>query len=538
MFKKAISFIACLCMMAAAFVTVPAVSQDGKVFAASSSMKIYGIYMKRASGSARSSDRYGDAVLIESGGKYLLMDTGAEVPVKGSGAVYPSDLVKTLKKIGVKRLDVYISHLHMDHQGGLADVCKNFRVDKLYLPDLNLCKGYVTPNVGKTINAMYYEQIEKARKGLNGKSTEIVNLVPNISGKSTHYNYKSDINKKNLAEYKPYIQDAANASGASTFTVGSVSAKVLGPVGTYTMKQFASQDGKGGSMEGHYLNNTSLTTMLTCGSVKFLTCGDIEKIEEKKIAAKYGSSLSAGIMKVSHHGISTSSDSSLVSRVAPTWSFDCNNGYGNSHTGRDYHRKYGYYYSIEGSKHSIIYRVDNGKVRVYKDSNNNGKPDERPLTGWVNVNGRYQRYSGSGYLYRGWTQIGSYKYYMASKSGFRCTGTHKIYGVTCKFTSKGVLTSPGKPSKVKLSSVKSKSSRSVTVSWKKATGASRYEVYRATSKNGKYTKITTLKNTRRSYKDSNLKKGKRYYYKVRAIRYVAKTTLYGSYSSYKYATAR
>ena len=55
----------------------------------------------------------------------------------------------------------------------------------------------------------------------------------------------------------------------------------------------------------------------------------------------------------------------------------------------------------------------------------------------------------------------------------------------------------------------------VTVKWAKISGATKYEVYRATSKSGKYTRVTTT--TKTSYNDATGTAGKTYYYKVRAI---------------------
>jgi len=62
---------------------------------------------------------------------------------------------------------------------------------------------------------------------------------------------------------------------------------------------------------------------------------------------------------------------------------------------------------------------------------------------------------------------------------------------------------------------KSTVKKQVKLTWKKVTGAKNYVVYRATSKNGKYTKIATT--TKVSYTNKSLKTGKTYYYKVRAI---------------------
>lgn len=63
--------------------------------------------------------------------------------------------------------------------------------------------------------------------------------------------------------------------------------------------------------------------------------------------------------------------------------------------------------------------------------------------------------------------------------------------------------------------LKSKKATSVKVTWKKVTGAKKYQVYRATKKSGKYTKIKTTAKT--SYTNKKLKNGKHYFYKVRAI---------------------
>ena len=79
-------------------------------------------------------------------------------------------------------------------------------------------------------------------------------------------------------------------------------------------------------------------------------------------------------------------------------------------------------------------------------------------------------------------------------------------------------------------------SKKAMLSWNKQTGATGYVVYMATSKNGKYTKITTLKgNTKVSYTKTGLTKGKTYYFKVAAYETVGGKNIYGSFSSVKYA---
>ena len=106
----------------------------------------------------------------------------------------------------------------------------------------------------------------------------------------------------------------------------------------------------------------------------------------------------------------------------------------------------------------------------------------------------------------------SYKYTVRAYNGSLSSGYHS--GVAIKF-----LSAP------KLSSVSS-SKNGVTFKWNKVSGASGYYVYRKTG-SGSYTKIATVKgNTKVSYLDKSAKKGKTYYYTVKAYN--------GSYtSSYK-----
>jgi hypothetical protein len=72
------------------------------------------------------------------------------------------------------------------------------------------------------------------------------------------------------------------------------------------------------------------------------------------------------------------------------------------------------------------------------------------------------------------------------------------------------------------------SSKRVKLSWKKTTGAKQYSVYRATKKTGSYKKIATVK--KNAYTSKKLKKGRTYYFKVRASAPIGRTYLNGTYS--------
>ena len=112
---------------------------------------------------------------------------------------------------------------------------------------------------------------------------------------------------------------------------------------------------------------------------------------------------------------------------------------------------------------------------------------------------------------------------------YRTVNSVKLYGAFSAI--KSVKPVPAVPDSFKAVSA---SSTSVKLSWKKVSGASGYEVYRATSKSGKYSKATTVTGGGTvSYTDKSLAKGKTYYYKVRTYRTVSGKKVYGGFSTIK-----
>ena len=94
-----------------------------------------------------------------------------------------------------------------------------------------------------------------------------------------------------------------------------------------------------------------------------------------------------------------------------------------------------------------------------------------------------------------------------------------------------------KPTSPKAKATKGK----ITVSWKKVTGATGYQVYRSTKKGSGYKLVGTItKGSKVKYVDKSSKKaGTKYYYKVRAVgNNEAGVPIYSSYSTPKYAKAK
>ena len=113
--------------------------------------------------------------------------------------------------------------------------------------------------------------------------------------------------------------------------------------------------------------------------------------------------------------------------------------------------------------------------------------------------------------------------------------THKNF---FNSNSKGNCFSAGETKSYKFSNLSepeikvTKFSKTATIRWKKIKHSKYYQIYRSTSNNGEYKKIATVKDAR-TYKDKKLKKGKTYYYKVRARRKLNNVYNYSEFSTIK-----
>lgn len=353
----------------------------------SAEMKIYAFYIKPNKGEEPEPGgeaEFGDAVLMESQGKYLLMDAAAS---KASDSV-----VKALNDRRVEHLSVYVSHYHPDHFEGIeAIVNSGIKIDKLYLPDTSIGGDWLSPNNGTTEN--------QCRK--------IVGWVDSAGA-------WTDPDSNNVVYLKK----------GSTFSIGDVDAEVIGPVGSYDQEAFNNYfpSDRYGERDGHYLNNYSLTTMFTCGKIKYLTTGDIEsiefqkndssysgygkkggvvtKLEEEYLVSEYGKALKADILKMAHHGLKSSNSSKFIKTVAPRIAFADNTGYQEFvkaaggvkahkyHTPVENMQKYGFSYMTGEEEAGFGIVVKNNKITAYRDADNNLQlEDTEMLQGWVYVHG-------------------------------------------------------------------------------------------------------------------------------------------------------
>lgn len=111
---------------------------------------------------------------------------------------------------------------------------------------------------------------------------------------------------------------------------------------------------------------------------------------------------------------------------------------------------------------------------------------------------------------------------------YRTVNGQKVYA-----TSTGAAKTATAPAKVKLSKAKRAGKSKVKLTWKKANGASGYEIFMKTG-NGKYKKIKIIGNAKTlSFTKSGLNKKKTYSFQIRAYTKVDKSKVYGAYSNVK-----
>lgn len=216
-------------------------------------------------------------------------------------------------------------------------------------------------------------------------------------------------------------------------------------------------------------------------------------------------------------------------------------------TGRSYH------YKVRA------YRLVNGK-KIYSSfsTSANAKPTLAAVTSAKAVSTGYSKnkiswaqVSGaSGYeIHRATSKTGTYsniktisgaavltyentglttgKNYFYKVRAYRMVDGVKIYG-----TYSGIVNAiPALAKPLKISAAKA-TSTSIKTSWSKVSEASGYEVYRATSQTGTYTKVKTLISASTvTFTNTGLSKGKTYYYKVRAYRTVNGKKIYSPYTN-------
>lgn len=224
----------------------------------------------------------GDAVLIQTGAKNILIDTGDDKYYEdGKKGKENTQLLTELQKLKIDHIDTLVmTHAHADHIGKADKVIAQYGVKELVYNGIPSTSKYF-------INAL------KAAKA-NGTQ-----------------------------QVKVKAGDVLDFGNGVSFEIVSPSQSLIDE-DTATIKAKKKVD----------VNNESVVGRLTFGNFAMLFTGDAEGPVEKDMAASYGKKLKCQVLKAGHHGSKTSSTAEFLKLVQPesvVMSLGVNNQYGHPH---------------------------------------------------------------------------------------------------------------------------------------------------------------------------------------------------------------
>ena len=201
-----------------------------------------------------------------------LKDSGIDILIDAGTRSTKQELADYLKELGVDDIDILIgTHPHEDHIGGMAKIIEEFPIGTLYLPETS---DEMTPTT-KT-----YESLLDAAESKN-------------------------------------VTVRTAAAGDVLLEQGNTSFKVLSPSHT----------------DYDNLNDYSIVARLKVGDTAFLFQGDAETPVEEEILDS-GADVSCDVIKLGHHGSSTSSSRAYLEAANPSAaviSCGVGNEYGHPH---------------------------------------------------------------------------------------------------------------------------------------------------------------------------------------------------------------
>lgn len=224
----------------------------------------------------------GDAMLIQTGAKNILIDTGDDKYYEdGKKGKENTQLLTELQKLKIDHIDTLVmTHAHADHIGKADKVIAQYGVKELVYNGIPSTSKYF-------INAL------KAAKA-NGTQ-----------------------------QVKVKAGDVLDFGNGVSFEIVSPSQSLIDE-DTAAIKAKKKVD----------VNNESVVGRLTFGNFAMLFTGDAEGPVEKDMVASYGKKLKCQVLKAGHHGSKTSSTAEFLKMVQPesvVMSLGVNNQYGHPH---------------------------------------------------------------------------------------------------------------------------------------------------------------------------------------------------------------
>ncbi|CUP22213.1 beta-lactamase domain-containing protein [Clostridium baratii] len=208
---------------------------------------------------------------VGQGDAELIQVNGLNMLIDAGPGSNQKDLISYLDKLKIKKLDYVIAtHPHEDHIGNMDDVINKYEIGKFYAPKVE----HTTKAFEKMVTALKKKNL---KINVIKEGTDSIDLGKNT--KVSVFSPKANFNdKKDLNNYSPIMK-------------------------------------------------------IQYGDTSFLFTGDAEKLEENYVLDK-GYDVKADVLKLGHHGSTTSTTEKFLKKVNPSIGvISCapNNDYGHPH---------------------------------------------------------------------------------------------------------------------------------------------------------------------------------------------------------------
>ena len=187
---------------------------------------------------------------------FLQSPSGKTMLIDAGDSSAADDIAEYLDLAGVETIDVLVAtHPHADHIGSMRSIVNHYNIGTVYMPKVS----HTSSTYQKLLEAIANKG-KKIKTARGGKDKTI-----------------------------PFDDD--------------VTVRILAPL----------------SSEYDDLNNYSVILRIDYGNSSFLLTGDAEALSEKEMLDQYPELLKADVLKVGHHGSSTSTSAEFLSAVDPDY---------------------------------------------------------------------------------------------------------------------------------------------------------------------------------------------------------------------------